>query len=116
MYQVYFDTAAACVKAANCYPQARESLGLMAQWLELEFTDRKIRRSNPTFASRLLLSKLGQPGSIPALVLSSGGVAARHRKVVTAERIKYNNTYGVKVCGECGEFRLSHLIEDVERK
>ncbi|KER33680.1 hypothetical protein T265_00561 [Opisthorchis viverrini] len=37
------------------------------KWLEREFTDRKVRGSNPTPASRLPLSRLGQPGSIPAL-------------------------------------------------
>ncbi|KAG5452702.1 hypothetical protein CSKR_102129 [Clonorchis sinensis] len=39
------------------------------KWLEREFTDRKVRGSNPTSASRLPLSRLGRPGSIPALVL-----------------------------------------------
>ncbi|KAG5442654.1 Protein phosphatase 1 regulatory subunit 16A [Clonorchis sinensis] len=34
----------------------------------------------------ILIAKLGQPGSIPALVLPSGGMAARHRKGVTAEQ------------------------------
>ncbi|KAG5449416.1 hypothetical protein CSKR_107566 [Clonorchis sinensis] len=56
------------------------------KWLEREFTDRKVCGSNPTSASRLPLSRLGQPGSISALVLPSGGMAARHRKGVTAER------------------------------
>ncbi|KAG5453182.1 hypothetical protein CSKR_112744, partial [Clonorchis sinensis] len=56
------------------------------KWLEREFTDRKVRGSNPTSASRLPLSRLGQPGSIPALVLPSGGMAARHRKGATVER------------------------------
>ncbi|KAG5445126.1 hypothetical protein CSKR_103983 [Clonorchis sinensis] len=42
------------------------------QWSEREFTDRKVRGSNPTFASRCPLSRLGQPGSIPALVPLSG--------------------------------------------
>ncbi|KAG5453519.1 hypothetical protein CSKR_102983 [Clonorchis sinensis] len=56
------------------------------KWLEREFTDHNVRRSNPTSASRLALSRLGQPGSIPALVIPSGGMASRHRKVVTAER------------------------------
>ncbi|KAG5448122.1 hypothetical protein CSKR_106379 [Clonorchis sinensis] len=59
----------------------------MAQWLEREFTDRRVRWSNPTYASRLPLSRLGRPGSIPALVLPSGGIAAMHRKGVTAERL-----------------------------
>ncbi|KAG5455293.1 hypothetical protein CSKR_105152 [Clonorchis sinensis] len=54
-------------------------------WLEREFTDRKVRGSNPTSASRLPLSRLGQPGSIPALVQHSGDMAVRHRKGATAE-------------------------------
>ncbi|KAG5446638.1 hypothetical protein CSKR_108294 [Clonorchis sinensis] len=33
----------------------------MAQWLDREFTDRKVRGSNPASASRLPLSRLGQP-------------------------------------------------------
>ncbi|KAG5453957.1 hypothetical protein CSKR_110039 [Clonorchis sinensis] len=52
--------------------------GEIAQWLEREFTDRKVRGSNPTSASRLPLYRLGQPDSIPALMLPSGGTAARH--------------------------------------
>ncbi|KAG5449311.1 hypothetical protein CSKR_100603 [Clonorchis sinensis] len=52
----------------------------MAQWLEREFADRKVRSSNPTSTSQLPLPRLGQRGSIPAL-LPSGGMAARHRKV-----------------------------------
>ncbi|KER34042.1 hypothetical protein T265_00226 [Opisthorchis viverrini] len=36
-------------------------------WLERGFTDQKVRRSNPTSASRLPLSRLGQSSSIPAL-------------------------------------------------
>ncbi|KER26349.1 hypothetical protein T265_06394 [Opisthorchis viverrini] len=36
--------------------------------------------SNPTSASRLLLSRLRQLGSTPVLALPSGGMAARHRK------------------------------------
>ncbi|KAG5454320.1 hypothetical protein CSKR_109228 [Clonorchis sinensis] len=40
----------------------------MPKWLEREFTDLKVCGSNPTrSASRLPLSRLGQPGSIPAL-------------------------------------------------
>ncbi|KAG5452982.1 hypothetical protein CSKR_110347 [Clonorchis sinensis] len=60
--------------------------GEMVQWLEREFSDWEVRCSNPTSASRLSLSRFGQPGSIPTLVLPSGGMAARHRKGVTAER------------------------------
>ncbi|KAG5450497.1 hypothetical protein CSKR_109095 [Clonorchis sinensis] len=59
--------------------------GEIAQRLERERTDRKVRGSNPVSASRLPLSRLGQPGSIPALVLPSGGMAARHRKGATAD-------------------------------
>ncbi|KER26429.1 hypothetical protein T265_06344 [Opisthorchis viverrini] len=57
------------------------------QWLEREFTDRKVRGLNPTSASRLFLSRLEQPGSVPALVLASGGISVRHRKCVTARRL-----------------------------
>ncbi|KAG5454425.1 hypothetical protein CSKR_107190 [Clonorchis sinensis] len=58
------------------------------KWLEREFTDRKVRGSNPTrSASRLPLSRFGQPGNIPALLLPPGGMAARPRKGATAERL-----------------------------
>ncbi|KAG5447579.1 hypothetical protein CSKR_101346 [Clonorchis sinensis] len=45
----------------------------LVNWLEREFTDRKVRCSNPTSASQLLLSRLGQPGSVAALVLPPSG-------------------------------------------
>ncbi|KER31019.1 hypothetical protein T265_02693 [Opisthorchis viverrini] len=35
------------------------------------------------------LSRFGQPGSIPVLVLPSGGMAARHRKGAAAERFLF---------------------------
>ncbi|KAG5449823.1 hypothetical protein CSKR_109099 [Clonorchis sinensis] len=56
------------------------------KWLDRKCTDRKVRGSNPASATRLPLSRLGQPGSIPALVLPSKSMAARHRKSVTAGR------------------------------
>ncbi|KER20676.1 LOW QUALITY PROTEIN: hypothetical protein T265_15261 [Opisthorchis viverrini] len=56
------------------------------KWLESELTDRKVSGSKPTSASRLPLSRIEQPGSIPALVHPSGGMAARHRKGATAGR------------------------------
>ncbi|KAG5442325.1 hypothetical protein CSKR_109857 [Clonorchis sinensis] len=49
---------------------------MAAQWLEREFTDRKVCGSNPTSASRLLLSRLGQPDGIIAQVFS-GGMASQ---------------------------------------
>ncbi|KAG5447554.1 hypothetical protein CSKR_101327 [Clonorchis sinensis] len=58
----------------------------IAQWLRRELTDRKVRGTNPTSASRLPLSMLRQPG-IPALVLPSGGTTARLRKGFTVERL-----------------------------
>ncbi|KER29088.1 hypothetical protein T265_04182 [Opisthorchis viverrini] len=61
----------------------------MAQWLGREFTNQYVRGSNPNSASRLLLPRLGQPGSIAALVLPSGGTAARKRNGVTAERVDW---------------------------
>ncbi|KAG5447088.1 hypothetical protein CSKR_108814 [Clonorchis sinensis] len=62
------------------------------KWLEREFTDRKVRGSNTTSAPGPPLSSPAQPGSIPALELPSGGMAARHRRRVTAEhRIRMQN-------------------------
>ncbi|KER27786.1 hypothetical protein T265_13720, partial [Opisthorchis viverrini] len=66
-----------CTKSLGCE---------VAQWLEREFTDRKVRGSNPKSASRLSLSRPGKPSSIPALVLRSGGMAAGQRKGAIAER------------------------------
>ncbi|GAA52009.1 hypothetical protein CLF_107217 [Clonorchis sinensis] len=57
-----------------------------SNWLERRFTDRKVRGLNPTSASRLILSMPGQPGSIPALVQPSDGMAVVHGKGATAER------------------------------
>ncbi|KAG5446508.1 hypothetical protein CSKR_101471 [Clonorchis sinensis] len=73
------------------------------KWLEREFTDRKVRGSNPTSASRLPLSRLGQPGSISALVLPSGGMAARHRKGATAERFFFTISQAAShvYCSSC---------------
>ncbi|KER27624.1 hypothetical protein T265_13757 [Opisthorchis viverrini] len=59
---------------------------------ELSLTDWKFRGSNPTSASRLPLSRLGRPGSIPALVPSSCGLAARHRKGTTAGPPAHSDT------------------------
>ncbi|KAG5444943.1 Mediator of RNA polymerase II transcription subunit 7 [Clonorchis sinensis] len=60
----------------------------MAQWLEREFTNRKVHGSNPTSASRLPLSRLGKPGSIPALVLSSGGMTGTERMLQPSDFLK----------------------------
>ncbi|TGZ68740.1 hypothetical protein CRM22_004085 [Opisthorchis felineus] len=76
-----------CTYCPRCVEISREmARARWLKWLEREFTDRKVRGSNATSASRLPLSRLGQPGSIPALVLPSGGRAAMRRKGVTAER------------------------------
>ncbi|KAG5450540.1 hypothetical protein CSKR_101705 [Clonorchis sinensis] len=76
-----------------------EGLVFSSSRLERERTDRKVRGSNPASASRLPLSRLGQPGSIPALVLPSGGMAARHRKGATAERFfLLMQTKGACIC------------------
>ncbi|KER32592.1 hypothetical protein T265_01283 [Opisthorchis viverrini] len=53
-----------------------------------EFTDRNACGSNPTSASRLLLSWDGQPASISALLLPSCGMSARHPKGATVERFQ----------------------------
>ncbi|KER22206.1 LOW QUALITY PROTEIN: hypothetical protein T265_14909 [Opisthorchis viverrini] len=57
-------------------------------WLEHEFTDRKVRGSNPTCMSRLPLFRLGQSDSIPAPMLPSGGMTAMHRESVAAEKVE----------------------------
>ncbi|KAG5442908.1 Choline dehydrogenase, mitochondrial [Clonorchis sinensis] len=51
--------------------------GDMAQWLKHEFTDRKVRGSNPTSVSRLPLFRLGQPGSVSSLVIHSSSMAPK---------------------------------------
>ncbi|KER26414.1 hypothetical protein T265_14000, partial [Opisthorchis viverrini] len=58
----------------------------VGQLVRARLTNREVRGSNSTSASRLHLSRLGQPSSIPALVPSSYGMAARHRKGATVER------------------------------
>ncbi|KER26803.1 hypothetical protein T265_06016 [Opisthorchis viverrini] len=70
------------VRCPTCSPRER-----WTKQLEREFTNRKVHASNLTSASRLSLSRLGKPGSIPALVLPLGSMAARHRKGRTAERL-----------------------------
>ncbi|KAG5452110.1 hypothetical protein CSKR_107912 [Clonorchis sinensis] len=52
-------------------------------------TGRSVVRTRSLSAFRLPLSRLGQPGSIPALVLYPGGIAAKHRKRVTAGRLLF---------------------------
>ncbi|KAG5451091.1 hypothetical protein CSKR_106669 [Clonorchis sinensis] len=89
------------------------------KWLEREFTDRKVRGANPTSASRLPLSKLGQPGSIPALLLPSCGMAARHRKGVTAEQfylLPFLGTPAVMLCNktECQQLEKSKFHPELE--
>ncbi|KER22218.1 hypothetical protein T265_09640 [Opisthorchis viverrini] len=84
-----------------------------SKWLEREFTDRKVRGSNPTSASRLPLSRLGQPGSIPALVLLSGGMAVRHRKGATEERFISNGK--LKTGFEQGSFGYTIITESKMR-
>ncbi|KER26460.1 hypothetical protein T265_06313 [Opisthorchis viverrini] len=66
---------------------------------------------NPTSASRLHSPRLGQPGSTPAVVLPWGGVAARHRRGVTAERLllclndlQYRLNLRVTFCVICKRF------------
>ncbi|KAG5442240.1 hypothetical protein CSKR_100176 [Clonorchis sinensis] len=51
--------------------------GEMTQWLKREFTDRKVRGSNPTSETWLPLSRLGQPDTIPTLVLHWGSMAVK---------------------------------------
>ncbi|KAG5443013.1 hypothetical protein CSKR_113258 [Clonorchis sinensis] len=73
----------------------------MAQWLEREFTDWKVRVRTPLCTS----TAPGQPGSIPALVLPSGSMATRHQKGVTAERLLFI----IKPPGRTQLLRFFHL-------
>ncbi|KAG5449447.1 hypothetical protein CSKR_105529 [Clonorchis sinensis] len=66
----------------------------MTQWLERKSINLKVHGSNPTSASRLLLSRFGQPGHISALLLPSA--EARHRKDVTNERLYCPETQNVQ--------------------
>ncbi|GAA53632.1 hypothetical protein CLF_110653 [Clonorchis sinensis] len=49
--------------------------------------DKWSTRDYPLEDTNVCQARLGQPGSIPAFVLPSGGMAARHRKGATAERL-----------------------------
>ncbi|KER25111.1 hypothetical protein T265_14277, partial [Opisthorchis viverrini] len=76
------------------------------KWLECEFTDQKVRGSNSTSASRLPLSRPRQPGSISAPALPSGGMAARHRRVVQLNNyiiIIFVQTYFLLVLRRLGQ-------------
>ncbi|KAG5450408.1 hypothetical protein CSKR_201189, partial [Clonorchis sinensis] len=55
-----------------------------------------VRGSNPSSAFRLPLTRLEQRGSIPTLLLPSGGVTARHRKGVSAEQLSLSYRINVR--------------------
>ncbi|KAG5450198.1 hypothetical protein CSKR_114010 [Clonorchis sinensis] len=67
-----------CTKTiGTCGQHTAKAVGAeMTQRLERDFTDRKDRGSNPDSAPQLL-SRLGPSDSISALMLPSGGMAAR---------------------------------------
>ncbi|KAG5455292.1 ATP-binding cassette sub- F member 1 [Clonorchis sinensis] len=72
-------------------PLSYRYLGMIAK---RDFTE-GMGRDDPLVKAqiyRLEGSWLGQPGSIPALVLPSGGMVARHRKGATAERRSHGKT------------------------
>ncbi|KER26966.1 hypothetical protein T265_13895, partial [Opisthorchis viverrini] len=78
------------------------------------FTDRKVRGSNPLSPpSRLPLSSLGQPGSIQAFVPPSCGLAARHRKDATAEQFIMYLSGGIYNSGTTHEETLTNLARCV---
>ncbi|KER22184.1 LOW QUALITY PROTEIN: hypothetical protein T265_14924 [Opisthorchis viverrini] len=59
---------------------------LVEKLSESEFAHLKVRGSDLTPASRLPLSRLGQPGSISSFVLDSGSMTDRRRTGATAEQ------------------------------
>ncbi|KER30013.1 hypothetical protein T265_03492 [Opisthorchis viverrini] len=73
------------VKLEHCTLSGLVTWKLVNKSTEREFTDRKVRGLNPTSASRLPLPRLGQPDSIPALMLPLGSMSARYRMGVTPE-------------------------------
>ncbi|KER22241.1 hypothetical protein T265_09609 [Opisthorchis viverrini] len=73
-----------------------------------------VRGLNPTSASPLPLSMLGQPGSIPALVLPSVSMTTRHRKSVTAERF-LDCTFADNFALICGDFQRVGLARPIRR-
>ncbi|KAG5447015.1 hypothetical protein CSKR_110206 [Clonorchis sinensis] len=85
--------------------------GELAQWLEHEITDRRVRGSDQTFACRLPLSMIGRPGNIPAVELT-GGVAVRHRNGAAAERL-FDNVCTVSVL--CSLSKLTPYLKSRKR-
>ncbi|KER20973.1 hypothetical protein T265_15201, partial [Opisthorchis viverrini] len=66
----------------------RPIVWLIAQCLNSELTDRIFCGLNLTSASRLFLSRIWQPGSILALVLSSDAMTAGQRKGAIGKRLR----------------------------
>ncbi|KAG5446303.1 hypothetical protein CSKR_113495 [Clonorchis sinensis] len=76
-----------------------------------------LHSSNPTSASRLPLSKSGEPDSIPDLVLPSGDMAVRHRKGTTAKRRSKLHS-GIIMCreeeevfGQTEDLRVHRIVQ-----
>ncbi|KER24478.1 LOW QUALITY PROTEIN: hypothetical protein T265_14410 [Opisthorchis viverrini] len=69
------------------FPQVLCYILIMVPSETLDEVAQVVRGSNPTSASQLPLSRLGQPGRIPAFVLPSGSMAVRRRKGATSERL-----------------------------
>ncbi|KAG5444744.1 hypothetical protein CSKR_113850 [Clonorchis sinensis] len=84
------------------------------KWLERELTDRKVRGSNPTSASRLPLSWLGQPGSIPALVQPSGGMASSASRLANWRQL-YPFSCSTLSVPSCHAIRRKHEGWDTAR-
>ncbi|GAA49180.1 hypothetical protein CLF_102633 [Clonorchis sinensis] len=80
------------VKLTPPYPESIDANACCANTLMAGFTMHLIRMTADSRHKWGIITtyfRLGQPGSIPALVLSSGSMASRHRKRVTAERFFY---------------------------
>ncbi|KAG5447734.1 hypothetical protein CSKR_106767 [Clonorchis sinensis] len=77
-----FEYASTLQLVLNRLPKWSENL-----WQLLFAAHIRLKSEQLTYLLTPTLSRLGQPGSIPALVLPSDGMAARHRKGATAERL-----------------------------
>ncbi|KER29258.1 hypothetical protein T265_04101 [Opisthorchis viverrini] len=76
----------------------------VVQWLRHQLTGRKVRGLNPTSSSGLLMSRLGQPGSIPLMVDPSVSMAALHQEA-TASNAQLSTPHP-QIVGErkCGSY------------
>ncbi|KAG5454481.1 hypothetical protein CSKR_113896 [Clonorchis sinensis] len=90
--------------------------GQLMQRLERELIGQKVRGLNPTFASRLPLSRREQPGNIPALVVPSDSMAVRHRMRVTYEQFHYISPQLLQIAQATEPLGLEFFHDQMQNK